>query len=133
MLRVTLNNGVEMPILGFGVFQIPPEQTERVVAEALRVGHRKFDTASAYRNEEGLGRAIKRSGIPREELFITTKLWVQDAPADGNTKKSFNSSLTTLQLQFGSKEQRQQAEKYHAAQGAQRILERLAAAVAAGR
>ena len=95
---VTLNNGVEMPILGFGVFQIPPEDTERAVAEALAVGYRHLDTAAAYQNEEAVGRAIAASGIPREEVFITTKLWIQDAPAEENTKRAFEQSLTRLGL-----------------------------------
>jgi 2,5-diketo-D-gluconate reductase A len=73
---VTLNNGVEMPILGFGVYQIPPEDTERAVATALEVGYRLIDTAAAYQNEEAVGRAL-RSGIPRDEIFVTTKLWIQ--------------------------------------------------------
>jgi 2,5-diketo-D-gluconate reductase A len=73
--QVTLNNGVQMPILGFGVFQIPDEQTEQAVADALAAGYRLLDTAAAYGNEEAVGRAIAKSGIPREELFVTTKLW----------------------------------------------------------
>ncbi len=81
MQTVTLNNGVEMPILGFGVYQIPAEDTERAVSEALAAGYRLLDTAAAYGNEEAVGSAIKSSGIAREELFVTTKLWVQDAPA----------------------------------------------------
>lgn len=80
MQKVILNNGVEMPILGFGVFQVPdPAQCEQAVSEALESGYRLIDTAAAYMNEEAVGAAIKKSGIPREELFITTKLWVQDA------------------------------------------------------
>ncbi|MFF3380408.1 aldo/keto reductase [Streptomyces sp. NPDC002680] len=98
MQTVTLNNGVEMPILGFGVFQIPAEQTERAVTDALAAGYRLLDTAAAYGNEEAVGHAIKNSGIPREELFVTTKLWVQDAPAQENTKRAFESSLTKLGL-----------------------------------
>ena len=77
---VTLNNAVEMPLLGFGVFQMQDaEECERSVYEALRAGYRLIDTAAAYQNEEAVGQAIKRSGVPREELFVTTKLWVQDA------------------------------------------------------
>ena len=76
---VTLNNGVEIPIIGFGVYQIPPEDTERAVSEALEVGYRHLDTAAAYGNEEQVGRAIASSGLARDELFVTTKLWVQDA------------------------------------------------------
>src|SRR5947209_19532494 len=100
MQTVTLNNGLEMPILGFGVFQIPPEQTEQAVTDALAAGYRKFDTASPYLNEEAVGRAIKSSGIPRQELFVTTKLWVQDAPAQDNTKRAFEASLTRLGLNY---------------------------------
>ena len=75
MIIVTLNNGVEMPILGFGVFQIPDaEECERSVFDALRVGYRLIDTAASYGNEEAVGKAIRRSGVTREELFITTKL-----------------------------------------------------------
>jgi 2,5-diketo-D-gluconate reductase A len=98
MQNVTLNNGVEMPILGFGVYQIPPEQTEQAVTDALAAGYRSLDTASAYQNEEAVGRAIKNSGIPREELFITTKLWVQHAGDEENTKRAFETSLRKLGL-----------------------------------
>ncbi|MFE7036948.1 aldo/keto reductase [Streptomyces sp. NPDC057621] len=95
---VTLNNGVEMPILGFGVFQIPAEETERAVTEALAAGYRMLDTASSYQNEEAVGRAIRSSGIPRADLFVTTKLYVQDAPAEENTKRAFERSLEKLGL-----------------------------------
>ncbi|MCX5329055.1 MULTISPECIES: aldo/keto reductase [unclassified Streptomyces] len=98
MQTVTLNNGVEMPILGFGVYQIPPEQTEQAVTDALAAGYRLLDTAAAYGNEEAVGHAIKNSGIPREELFVTTKLWVQDAPAEANTRRAFETSLAKLGL-----------------------------------
>ncbi|MFI7354029.1 aldo/keto reductase [Streptomyces avidinii] len=98
MQTVTLNNGIEMPILGFGVYQIPPEQTERAVVDALAAGYRLLDTAAAYGNEEAVGRAIKSSGIPREELFVTTKLWIQDAPAEENTRRALETSLTKLGL-----------------------------------
>ncbi|WP_327659711.1 MULTISPECIES: aldo/keto reductase [unclassified Streptomyces] len=98
MQYVTLNNGVEMPLLGFGVFQIPADDTVRAVSEALAAGYRLLDTAAAYGNEEAVGRAIKSSGIPREELFVTTKLWVQDAPAEDNTRRAFETSLTKLGL-----------------------------------
>ncbi|MFD5065328.1 aldo/keto reductase [Streptomyces sp. NPDC058394] len=100
MQTVTLNNGVEMPILGFGVFQIPPEETEQAVTDALAAGYRLLDTAAAYQNEEAVGRAIKNSGVPREELFVTTKLWIQDAPAQGNTKRAFETSLNKLGLDY---------------------------------
>ncbi|MFC8617150.1 aldo/keto reductase [Micromonospora purpureochromogenes] len=95
--QVTLNNGVQMPILGFGVYQIPAEQTEQAVADALAAGYRLFDTAAAYGNEEAVGRAILKSGIPREELFVTTKLWVQDT-GEENTRRAFDASLERLGL-----------------------------------
>ncbi|MFD9304121.1 aldo/keto reductase [Streptomyces sp. NPDC060048] len=98
MQTVTLNNGVQMPILGFGVYQIPPEQTEQAVTDALAAGYRLLDTAAAYGNEEAVGRAIKASGIAREELFVTTKLWVQDNPAEDNSRRAFETSLTKLGL-----------------------------------
>jgi 2,5-diketo-D-gluconate reductase A len=97
--EVTLNNGVRMPILGFGVFQVPPEQTEQVVTDALAAGYRHLDTAAAYGNEEAVGRAIKTSGIAREELFVTTKLWVQD-PGEDNAKRAFDKSLQRLGLEY---------------------------------
>jgi len=96
---VILNNGVEMPILGFGVFQIPAEETEQAVAGALAAGYRHLDTAASYGNEEAVGRAIAASGIAREELFVTTKLWVQDA-GEENTKKAFGASLRRLGLDY---------------------------------
>jgi 2,5-diketo-D-gluconate reductase A len=98
--QVTLNNGVKMPILGFGVFQIPAEQTEQVVTDALAAGYRHLDTAAVYGNEEAVGHAIKSSGIPREELFVTTKLWVQNAPAQENAKRAFETSLNKLGLDY---------------------------------
>ena len=100
MKTVTLNNGVEMPVLGFGVYQVGPEETEQAVAAALAEGYRSIDTAAAYQNEEGVGAAIAKSGIPREELFITTKLWVQDAPAEENTHRAFDASLSKLGLDY---------------------------------
>ena len=100
MKKVVLNNGVEMPILGFGVYQIPDaEECERCVYDALQVGYRSIDTAAAYMNEEAVGKAIKKSGIPREELFITTKLWIQDAGYE-KAKKAFEKSLKKLQLDY---------------------------------
>ncbi|WP_329575086.1 aldo/keto reductase [Kitasatospora sp. NBC_01250] len=98
MQHVTLNNGVRMPILGFGVYQIPAEKTEQAVADALAAGYRLLDTAAAYGNEEAVGHAVKNSGIPREELFVTTKLWVQDAPAQDNTRRALETSLAKLGL-----------------------------------
>lgn len=100
MQNVTLNNGIEMPILGFGVYQIPPEQTEQAVTDALAAGYRLLDTAAAYANEEAVGRAIKASGVPRQELFVTTKLWVQDAPAEANTRRALETSLRKLGLDY---------------------------------
>ncbi|MFF1259516.1 aldo/keto reductase [Streptomyces sp. NPDC058321] len=100
MQNVTLNNGVEMPIIGFGVYQIPADQTEQAVSEALAAGYRLLDTAAAYGNEEAVGRAIKNSGVPRQELFVTTKLWIQDAPAQDNTKRAFETSLNKLGLDY---------------------------------
>jgi 2,5-diketo-D-gluconate reductase A len=97
MQTVTLNNGVEMPILGFGVYQIPPEDTERAVTEALEVGYRHIDTAAAYQNEEAVGRSVRGSGIPRNELFITTKLWIQQ-PGEDNARRAFEQSLERLGL-----------------------------------
>ncbi|WP_446045641.1 aldo/keto reductase [Streptomyces olivaceus] len=98
MQSVTLNNGVQMPILGFGVYQIPAADTERAVSEAIAAGYRLLDTAAAYGNEEAVGRAIKSSGIPREDLFVTTKLFVQDAPAEETTKRALETSLNKLGL-----------------------------------
>jgi len=97
---VTLNNGVQMPQLGFGVYQIPADQTEQAVTDALEVGYRHLDTASAYGNEEAVGRAIASSGIPRDELFVTTKLWIQDRPVEDNTKRAFDASLQRLGLDY---------------------------------
>ncbi|MGG0288882.1 aldo/keto reductase [Peribacillus butanolivorans] len=100
MQKVTLNNGVEMPILGFGVFQIQDEnECEQAVYDAIMAGYHLIDTAASYLNEEAVGRAIKRSGVPREELFITTKLWVQDAGYE-STKKAFSKSLERLQMDY---------------------------------
>lgn len=100
MQKVKLNNGVEMPILGFGVFQIPDAaECEKVVLEAIESGYRLIDTAASYMNETAVGNAIKKSGVPREEFFITTKLWVQDAGYE-KTLKAFDRSLNKLQLDY---------------------------------
>jgi 2,5-diketo-D-gluconate reductase A len=100
MQKLSLNNGVEMPILGFGVFQVTDaEVCERSVYEALRTGYRLIDTAAAYLNEDAVGKAIKRSGVAREELFVTTKLWIQDAGYE-STKAAFEKSLRRLQLDY---------------------------------
>ncbi len=100
MQKVILKNGVEMPILGFGVYQIEDAvQCEQAVYDALMAGYRLIDTAAAYMNEEAVGRAIKRSGVPREEIFITTKLWIQDAGFE-NAKMAFAKSLKRLQVDY---------------------------------
>lgn len=99
MQNVKLNNDVDMPILGFGVYQIAPEETERVVTQALEAGYRSLDTAAAYGNEASVGRAIATSGIPREELFITTKLWVQD-DGKAQTPSAFARSMENLGLDY---------------------------------
>ncbi len=99
MEYVKLSNGVEIPQLGFGVFQIPPEQTKDAVSKAIEVGYRHFDTAQAYMNEEGVGQAIAESGIPREEFFITTKVWHSDHGYD-ETKKACEESLKKLQTDY---------------------------------
>jgi diketogulonate reductase-like aldo/keto reductase len=100
MQKVVLNNGVEMALLGFGVFQIKDaEECERCVVDAIQSGYRLIDTASSYLNEEAVGKAIRRSGVAREELFITTKLWIQDTGFE-NTKKDFEKSLKRLQLDY---------------------------------
>ena len=96
--QVTLNNDVRMPIIGFGVFQIPAEETERAVSAALAAGYRHLDTAEAYGNEDAVGHAIKSSGIPREELFVTTKLWIQGSPGEEVVKRAFDASLQRLGL-----------------------------------
>lgn len=100
MKKITLNNGIEMPILGFGVFQITDEkECERAVTHALEVGYRSIDTAASYLNERAVGRAIKACGIARDELFITTKLWLQDA-GESATPKAFAKSLEKLGLDY---------------------------------
>ena len=97
---VTLNNGVKMPLEGFGVFQVPDAAVcEQAVSDAIAAGYRLIDTAAAYFNEEAVGAAIAKSGVPREELFITTKLWVQDASYEG-AKKAIDTSLKKLGLDY---------------------------------
>lgn len=90
---LTLHDGIEIPQLGFGVFQVPPEETQRVVEEALDAGYRHVDTAAAYRNERGVGAAIAASGIPREEVFVTTKLW--------NSRQGYDSAVETFGKSLG--------------------------------
>ncbi len=100
MQNVLLNNGMEIPLLGYGVFQVTDlAECENGVYEAIRTGYRLIDTAASYMNEEAVGKAIKRSGVAREELFITTKLWIQDTGYE-NTKKAFERSLQRLQLGY---------------------------------
>jgi 2,5-diketo-D-gluconate reductase A len=103
METVTLNNGVVMPIVGFGVFQIPADETQAAVEAALEAGYRHLDTAAAYNNEEAVGAAIAASGLAREELFVTTKLWIQHAPTgrvEDDTKRAFDTSLNRLGLDY---------------------------------
>lgn len=96
---VTLNNGVKMPILGYGVYQTPPEETEKCVLEAIKTGYRSIDTAQAYGNEEGVGNAIEKCGVPRNELFITTKIWVNNAGYE-KASKSIDESLRKLKTDY---------------------------------
>ena len=97
METVTLSNGVDMPLVGFGVYQIPPDDTERAVTEALAAGYRSLDTAEAYRNEAAVGRAIAAGGIPRGELFVTTKVWISHA-GESATAEAYERSLERLGL-----------------------------------
>lgn len=100
MQTVTLNNGVEIPILGFGVFQITdPAECTRCVVDAIQTGYSHIDTAASYQNEEAVGRGIKQSGVAREKLFITTKLWIQSNGYEG-TLKAFENSLKRLQVDY---------------------------------
>lgn len=96
---VTLNNGVKMPKLGYGVYQTPPEETERCVLDAIRIGYRSIDTAQAYGNEEGAGNAIVKCGLPREDLFITTKIWISNYGYE-KAKASIEESLKKLQTNY---------------------------------
>lgn len=99
MENVKLNNGIEMPILGYGVYQVSPEECERCVSDAISVGYRSIDTAQAYRNEEGVGNAISKCGVPRQELFITTKVWISNAGYE-KAKASIDESLRKLQTDY---------------------------------
>ena len=100
MQKIKLNNGVEMPILGFGVFQMnDPAECEKSVLDALETGYRLIDTAASYENEEAVGKAIKKSGVPRKEIFVTTKLWLADA-GDEKANAAFERSLNRLQLDY---------------------------------
>jgi diketogulonate reductase-like aldo/keto reductase len=122
MEMVTFNNGVRMPILGFGVYQMTDAECEASVLEALRIGYRLIDTAAIYGNEEAVGRALKASGVPREELFITTKLWVDDATEEG-AKRAVAKSLERLQLDYLDLYLIHQP--YHDVHGAWRAMEAL--------
>lgn len=100
MEYVELNNGIKMPQLGFGVYQIAdPKECEQAVLDAIEVGYRSIDTAAAYGNEEAVGRAVVASGVPRDELFVTTKLWMSDASYEG-AKRGFDASLKRLGLDY---------------------------------
>ncbi|MBR5086066.1 MAG: aldo/keto reductase [Muribaculaceae bacterium] len=99
MKEVILNNGVRMPIIGYGVFQVSPDECERCVADALSVGYRLIDTAQAYFNEEGVGRAVKKSGIKREDLFLVTKVWISNA-GEEKAARSIDESLRKLQTDY---------------------------------
>ena len=100
MQHVVLNNGVEIPLLGFGVYQVTDlKECEQSVLDAMQAGYRLIDTASAYGNEEAVGKAIRKSGVPREEIFVTTKLWIQDTGYE-KTKKAFEKSLKNLGLDY---------------------------------
>ena len=99
MEYVTLNNNVEMPVLGFGVYQIPQDETKKAVLDAIKTGYRLIDTAQSYFNEKEVGDAIKECGIPREELFITTKVWIDNYGYE-NCKKSLEESLEKLQTDY---------------------------------
>jgi len=122
MQSVTLSNGVSMPILGFGVYQMTDAECEASVLEALRVGYRLIDTAAIYGNEEAVGRALKASGVPRKELFVTTKLWIDDATEDG-AKRAVAKSLERLQLDYLDLYLIHQP--YHDVHGAWRAMEAL--------
>ena len=99
MEKVKLNNGIEMPILGYGVYQVTPEECERCVSDAISVGYRSIDTAQAYHNEEGVGNAISKCGVPRGELFITTKVWISNAGYE-KAKASIDESLRKLKSDY---------------------------------
>jgi len=101
MQTVTLNNGVTMPILGFGVFQIPDDQTQAAVEAALEAGYRHLDTAASYGNEKAVGAAIAASGVPRDELFVTTKLWIQHAPTGSGPTEATRDCRPTCKPSHG--------------------------------
>ena len=99
MQTIKLNNGIEMPVLGYGVFQVSPEECERCVLDAISTGYRLIDTAQAYYNEEGVGNAVTRCGAPRNELFLTTKIWISNA-GETNAARSIDESLRKLHTDY---------------------------------
>ena len=99
MQTIKLNNGIEMPVLGYGVFQVSPEECERCVLNAISTGYRLIDTAQAYYNEEGVGNAVTRCGVPRNELFLTTKIWISNA-GETNAARSIDESLRKLHTDY---------------------------------
>lgn len=99
MEYVTLNNGIKMPKLGYGVYQTPPEDTKRCVLDAIEIGYRSIDTAQAYYNEEGVGAALSECGLPREEFFLTTKIWITNAGYE-QAKASIKESMEKLNTDY---------------------------------
>ena len=99
MIYVTLSNGVKMPILGYGVYQVTKDECKRCVLDALKAGYRSIDTAQSYFNEEEVGEAIKESGIPREEIFLTTKVWIENYGYD-ECRKSVENSMKKLRTDY---------------------------------
>ena len=99
MENFILSNGLKMPVLGYGVYQVEPDECERCVSDAVEAGYRLIDTAQAYCNEEGVGNAVKKSGIKREDFFIVTKVWISNAGYE-NAKKSIETSLSKLQTDY---------------------------------
>ena len=99
MEYIRLNNGVEMPVLGYGVFKVNPAECERCVTDAISTGYRLIDTAQFYANEEAVGNAIRKSGIPREEFFLVTKIWLTNS-GDRRSQDSFEESLRRLQTEY---------------------------------
>ena len=99
MEYITLANGVKMPLLGYGVYQVDPAECERCVTDAIAVGYRSIDTAQAYHNEEGVGNAVRKSGLPREDFFLTTKVWISNGGYE-KAKASIDESLAKLQTDY---------------------------------
>ena len=99
MQTIKLNNGIEMPLLGYGLFQVPPQEAERCTTDALEVGYRLIDTAQAYDNEEGVGNAIRKSGLKREDVFVVTKVWITNA-GEEKAARSIEQSLRKLQTDY---------------------------------